>query len=134
MLKRLADMERRLLLAACGRAPQPQAAEYAEAVKAVGKHIYLVLGEPRTGKTTLASLAGISRAAMHVDTDAYPDGSGLLEGLADGLEEFHGDPNLRVCLITVGRHRKSNDAVLAAVVGCRKLGTNVTVCRLEKID
>lgn len=74
------------------------------------KHVFLVLGEPRTGKTTLALYAGVAPSAHAIDTDAY-ENEELFDRLEIDVLEALGNDEVKLILVVVGKHRSLNDQV-----------------------
>ncbi len=74
------------------------------------KHVYLILGEPRTGKTTLAKYGSSHESVLHFDTDGCT-AENLVDTLLETLKHFCDTQYIRACFITVGRHRKHNDFI-----------------------
>lgn len=97
------------------------------------KHVYLIVGEPRTGKTTLGNLATMSRLSTHVDTDGYV-ADALIDSIALEIDKFLSDDYRNVLVVTFGRHRhafetsRKNIAVaISAVQNAR-----ITICHIER--
>ena len=74
------------------------------------KHVYLILGEPRTGKTTLAKYGSSHENVVHFDTDGCTT-ENLVDTLLETIKHFCDTPYAQACFITVGRHRKHNEKI-----------------------
>lgn len=95
------------------------------------KHLYLFVGEPRTGKTTLAFLADFSTFACHVDTDAFRK-EDLCDSVREKLSDFYGHGLHRVCIMTFGLHRRSFPDVHAQIILHLPPDVLVTICHFER--
>ena len=98
------------------------------------KQTYVLIGEPRIGKTTLALFATLSRFSMHVDPDGFSADTLESETQA-ALTTFFTSSDLHICIITIGLHRRQNNEVLQTIKKERlKYPKNfLTICRLEKV-
>jgi len=97
--------------------------------------MYLFVGEPRTGKTTLAKIAGISRFVYCVDTDGFSSDSVLVQTLRE-LTAFLDDETKLVCIIVFGLHRRQFDTFLSKATSAvsRRDGVYLSVCRFERFS
>lgn len=95
---------------------------------------FLFVGEPRSGKTTLAKLACVSRFATCIDTDGFSTES-VVEQTHDGLATFLTDEDGIVCVITFGLHRKKFNEILNDLTTRFAADDDfrLTVCRFEHI-
>lgn len=128
------EYERGLLSASHDVAPEV-VSQKVESLRPAGiKHVFLFVGEPRSGKTTLAKLACVSRFATCVDTDGFSLAS-VVEQTRDSLAAFLTDENSIVCVITFGLHRKKFDEILNDLTAHFATDDDfqLTVCRFERM-
>lgn len=106
----------------------------ATCIASVTKHLFLIVGEPRVGKTTLASFAAVSPSVLHVDTDVFTEDR-LQEQTKNAIDNFYRAADQVVCVLTVGKHRrwlsKVREYIQAFAKGKQML---VSVCQVSRYE
>lgn len=99
--------------------------------KEIKKQIYFIIGEPRTGKTTLGIAASFSCHAIILDTDQFSEDEVINEILhAIGL--FINSETTYLLFIIIGKHRKQNTKIIRESLACTGHSALVTICKLER--
>ena len=101
-------------------------------IETLPKHIYLFLGEPRTGKTTLASFTSISRFVHFIDTDGYNEESFLKE-LANDIEAFLSSKQNKILVIIIGKYPQMNEQVRELLQNYTSEQIFITVSQFERL-
>jgi len=127
-LSSLAKFEKNRITESLSRKDQRQ---FEQLLADTQKQIFLILGEPRTGKTTLAIFATISETTGLVDTDAYHSQE-LIKKTTASISDFIRAESKKILIITVGKHRQKNYAVEELVGSYASEEVLVSICRMGK--
>lgn len=100
--------------------------------KALGKHVFLIMGMPRTGKTTLADFATLSCLAVHVDTDAWEENE-VVSFLEQKLRFFLEDTESRILVVTIGRHGRLGEKITSVMRKALPESVPFTSCVCERV-
>lgn len=92
------------------------------------KHIYLIHGEPRTGKTTLGQAAALSMVADILDTDQFEEET-LVAEVSQSIQNFVQEKNKHLYFVILGKHRKHNEVILEHIQNITQKTVFITVCK-----
>lgn len=95
------------------------------------KHIFIFLGEPRLGKTTLAYFASQHKLVQEIDTDKYSEDE-LFDQTETEVRSFLNNLSARALLVVVGKHRKENDKIIKLIQSNQSNSILISICRFTK--
>jgi hypothetical protein len=91
------------------------------------KHIYIIHGEPRTGKTTLGHAAALSMIGEILDTDQFENES-VFEEVSQNVMNFLQKKSTHLYFIILGKHRRQNQILTNQIKILTKNAAYITIC------
>lgn len=131
-LKQLAELERAAFVVAHPLLPSNIRSTRKALLSNPNKHVFVFVGEPRVGKTTLALFSCISPSSLHIDTDGFSE-IDCSTKLTKTLQRFYKESHHVVCIITIGRHRHRKAQIIGLIDAFSvQTGIIVSLCRVSR--
>lgn len=129
-LQKLSRLEQKKYALASQVLPDKVKRQITKVANETDRHIFIIIGQPRTGKTTLAAFASVSDSVLLFDTDHLHDEEkiNLEQYIEDELRAFLQQEQQRILVLTVGRWRRRNNEIIQMVKGIAQDKALITIC------